>query len=142
MPTSTSFQTLCKLGLALLGVATLGRLIRSIEGPGQDSESASASSAAHTSSQDRPRSQRAPSSLPPVALAALVLTQVAGILDRPLAGDELINYDWHLKLPFTGVLTSMEAPTTSSGSRSWPGPAFASLATRRSASDFPPSWPR
>ncbi len=96
---------LARIGVALLAVAALGRLVRSIEpaepqppepGPTRGRDDA-------RGRRPRPLADR----LVPLALAALVLAQVGPPMGRPHRGDELENYDQHLKLPLGGTLTTM-----------------------------------
>ncbi len=90
---------LAKMGLALLAVAALGRLVRSIEPP----EPPAPVPTPGRVGPPWPWADR----LVPLALAALVLAQVAPSMARPLRGDELENYEQHLKLPLGGTLTTM-----------------------------------
>ncbi len=93
--------TLAKIGLALLAVAALAALVRSVEGPpGRLAEPEGGA--------ESPEASRSPVDWAvPLALAALVLAQLAPSIARPLRGDELENYDQHLKLPLGGTLTTM-----------------------------------
>jgi Dolichyl-phosphate-mannose-protein mannosyltransferase len=92
---------LAKLGFALLGVAALARGVRSIEPAGEESQG----------SGDEDSTRRGPGRVVdwalPGVLAALVFAQVAPSINRPLLGDELENYEQHLRLPLKGTLTTM-----------------------------------
>ena len=89
---------LAKLGIALLGVAAIGRLVRAIE-PDEQPEP--------IEGQGGVRAFSVVDWLVPVALGGLVLAQVVGSINRPLRGDELENYQQHLTIPFTGMMTTM-----------------------------------
>jgi hypothetical protein len=104
--------TLAKIGVALLGVAAVGGAVRSIERRDDEPDHPHAEDGAETA---RHAPRAALDLVVPVALAALVFVQVAGQLDRPLKGDELENYQDHLKLPLKGVLTSMRGANNQLG---------------------------
>jgi hypothetical protein len=102
---------LAKLGFALLGVAVLAWGVRSIEpatvGDGPPVH------------EPQDAGQRSPFRgfdwVVPLTLSIVVLAQVAPSMGRPLAGDELENYQLHLKLPLKGTLTTMSGANNQLG---------------------------
>ncbi len=97
---------LAKFGLAFLGVALLARGVRSVEFASKDHDPEGIA----TDDPDGPTHRgrfRALDWAVPTLLAILVLGQIAPMMKRPLIGDELVNYEQHLRIPFTGMLTTM-----------------------------------
>jgi Dolichyl-phosphate-mannose-protein mannosyltransferase len=96
---------LIKLGIALLGVAGVVRLVRSIEPAVVDGGGSLVDEPEKSSGRRGPF--RVFDWAVPATLAVLVLVQLAPMVERPLFGDELDNYEEHLTLPLTGTLTTM-----------------------------------